>query len=268
MQRAACVLVAVLALGYLALCALMFLQQRGFIYLPQFTRADAADTDFAIERDGVVLRGWIVNPGAGSPILYFGGNAERVELNREDFRAWFPRRSVYLLAYRGYGASDGAPRERDLQADALAFFDHVAARHPGEPVSVLGRSLGSGVASHVAAHRPVDRLALVTPFDSMAAVGQAHYRWLPVRWLLRERYPAAEDLRDFRRPVLVLRATHDGVVPPRNTDRLVAALPRPPQVVEIAGGDHNDLSGAAEYRQALSDFLDPVPARTDLADPL
>ena len=254
-MRAALALLAVLALGYAALCLLMYLQQRSLIYMPGHTRADPAGTDFSIDRDGVVLRGWIVNPGQPDPILYFGGNAESVEHNRDDFRAWFPGRSVYLLAYRGYGASDGAPRERDLQADALAFFDHVHARHPGERISVLGRSLGAGVASHVAAHRPIDRLALITPFDSMAAVGQAHFRWLPVRWLLRERFEAAKALWEFEPPVLVLRAAHDEVIPARNTDNLIAALPRPPQVVDIPDAGHNDLSLAPEYGRALTEFF-------------
>ena len=254
-MRAAAILVAVLALGYLALCLLMFLQQRSFIYMPGFTRADPAATDFSIQHDGVTLRGWIVNPGRGAPVLYFGGNAESVEHNRDDFRAWFPDRSVYLLAYRGYGASEGVPRESDLQADALAFFDHVQALHPDEPVAVIGRSLGSGVASHVAAHRPVDRLVLITPFDSMAAVGQAHFRWLPVRWLLRDRFESAKALRGFKGPVLVVRGARDEVIPARNTDRLVAALPRPPQVLDVADAGHNDLSLAPEYGRALSRFL-------------
>lgn len=254
-MRTAAVLVAVLVLGYLALCLLMFLQQRSFIYMPGLTRADPAGTDFSIERDGATLRGWIVNPGRGAPLLYFGGNAESVEHNRDDFRAWFPGRSVYLLAYRGYGASDGVPRETDLQADALAFHDHVQASHPGAPVSLIGRSLGSGVASHVAAHRPVDRLVLITPFDSLAAVGQAHFRWLPVRWLLRERFESAKTLRGFDGPVLVVRAARDEVVPARNTDRLIASLPRPPQVLEVADAGHNDLSLASGYGKALSEFL-------------
>ncbi|MGY0559521.1 alpha/beta hydrolase [Luteimonas sp. A277] len=254
-MRAVGVLVAVLALAYLALCLLMFLQQRSFVYLPAQTRADAPGTDFAIERDGVILRGWIVNESLGPPVLYFGGNAESVEHNRDDFRAWLPHRSVYLLAYRGYGASEGVPREQDLKADALALFDHVSALHPGEPVGVIGRSLGSGVAAHVAAHRPVAGLALITPFDSMAAVGQAHFPWLPVRWLLRERYDSAQALRDFTQPVLVLRAANDEIIPARNTDRLIAALPRPPQVVDIADAGHNDLSLDPPYGHALSEFF-------------
>lgn len=259
-MRAAMVLGVVLLAGYLLLCLLMYLQQRSFVYLPAATRADSADTDFSINREGVVLRGWAVNPGRGNPILYFGGNAEDVSTNRGDFHAWFPDRSVYLLAYRGFGASDGEPREADLKADALAFFDQVAARHPGERISLLGRSLGGGVASHVAAHRPADRLALITPFDSLAAVGRAHFPWLPVGWLMRERFEPAVDLRGFARPVLVLRAAHDEVIPAANTDRLVAALPRPPQVVAIDDAGHNDLALAPEYAQALTQFF---AAQTD-----
>lgn len=238
------------------LLAVVFFGQRSLVYYPQYTRADARGTDFALQRPGATLRGWIVNPGAaGAPILYFGGNAEAVEANRGAFARWFGGRSVYLPAYRGYGASDGAPSEQALGGDALAMYDFVARRHPGQEVAVIGRSLGSGVASFVASRRPVRKLALVTPFDSLVAVGAAHYPWLPVRWLLRDRYDSVANLRDFRGQVLVVRGGRDGVVPPANTDRLVASLPRGARVVVIADAGH-DLAGAEQvYGAALAGFL-------------
>ena len=107
-----------------------------------------------------------------------------------------------------------------MKADALALYDSVAAAHPGAEVDVLGRSVGSGVASHVAAQRPVARLALITPFDDLAEVAQGHYRWLPVRWLLREHYSPARDLAAFDGQLLILRADRDTVVPPGRADRL------------------------------------------------
>ncbi|HRP72486.1 MAG TPA: alpha/beta hydrolase [Luteimonas sp.] len=246
--------VVVLALAYVALCALLFFSQRQMVYLPQYTRAAPAGTGYALERDGIVLRGWIVNPGQPSAIVYFGGNGEAVEANRDDFARWFPQRTVYLLAYRGYGASDGLPAADALLDDALAFFDDVQARHPGQPVSAIGRSLGSGVASHVVSQRPVDRLALVTPFDSLANVAQAHYRWLPVRWLLRERYPSANWLRGHDGPVLVLRAGRDEVIPPANTDALLRVLPQA-RVVAIEDAGHNDIQAFPAYGEALSRFM-------------
>lgn len=241
-------------LAYATLCCLMYFKQRELIYFPQFTRG-ATPTDFTLARDGVTLRGWVVNPGQPDPILYFGGNAERTEDNRDEFAAWFPGRSVYLLAYRGYGASEGEPSETALAGDALALYDLVHSRHRGQRISLMGRSLGGGVASHVAAHRPVDRLVLVTPFDSLAAVAQGHYRWLPVGWLMEDRYDSAALLATYRGPVLVLRAGRDAVVPAARTDALVGALPTPPKVVEFPQADHNDIHLQPGYRRALSDFL-------------
>lgn len=247
-------LAVVLVLAYAMLCALLFLAQRRMIYLPEYTRTARDGTDYALARDGVELRGWVVNPGQDSAIVYFGGNGESVQANRDDFARWFPRRTVYLLAYRGYGASDGAPSGDALLDDALAFFDDVQARHPGQPVSAIGRSLGSGIAAHVAARRPVDRLVLVTPFDSLARVAQAHYPWLPVRWLMRERYPAGDELRGYPRPVLVVRAGRDEVIPAANTDALLHALPRA-GVVSIEAAGHNDVHAFPAYGEALVAFV-------------
>lgn len=262
MPRLPVLLVAALLVAWLGLCLFLFVVQRKLIYFPELTRADAATTDYALQRGDAMLRGWIVNPGQPAALLYFGGNAEAVEANRDDFAAWFPQHTVYLLAYRGYGASDGTPAGPALLDDALAFFDDVQARHPGQPVAAMGRSLGSAIASHVASQRPVERLALVTPFDSLANVAARHYRWLPVRWLMRDPYPTADYLRDYRGPVLVLHGGNDTIVPRASTEALVAALPAQPRVVEIAAADHNDIGLHPAFGEALSAFLPPPAAAT------
>lgn len=253
------IVIAVIALAYLGLCAWMYARQRDLMYFPQFTRVEARATDLAIRRDGVTLRGWQVNPGRPGAILYFGGNAERIELARDEFAAWFPDSSVYLLAYRGYGASDGTPRESDLFADALALFDDVDARHPG-PIAVVGRSLGSGVASYLASQRPVARLVLITPFDSLAGVASTHYPWLPVHWLVGDRYESLRHLAGYRGPMLVIRAGRDTVIPAANTDRLIAGLATPPQTVNLADADHNSIGENAAYGKALTTFLNAQPS--------
>lgn len=255
MAKAALGLLAVLALCYLAICVLMYVQQRGLMYFPQFTRGEAAETDLELDRGDAVLRGWIVNPHQTDAVLYFGGNAERIEDNRDDLAAWLPARSSYLLAYRGYGASDGSPSEAALLADALALYDEVRRRHPHGRIALIGRSLGSGVASHVAAHRDVERLVLVTPFDNLAAVAQGHYRWLPVRLLLRDRYDSVARLARHDGPLLVLRAGNDAVIPPRHTDRLIASWHRTPTVVDFPQAGHNDIHLQPGYGEALARFL-------------
>ena len=244
---------------YAALCGWMYVNQRALVYYPQFTRADPAGTDFALLRkNAVTLRGWVLNPDAPRAIVYFGGNGEDISANRALFNRALPGHAVYLVAYRGYGASDGEPSQQALLGDAIAVFDEAQRRHPNAPVAVIGRSLGSGVGSYVASQMRVDRLVLVTPFDSLAAVAQAHYPWLPVRWLLRESYPSIAWLRTYRAPLLVIRAGRDTVVPPANTDRLIAALTPAPKVVSLPNNGHNDLDEGG-YARALATFFRPVP---------
>ena len=253
------ILIVVIVGTYVGMCAWMYLKQRDLMYFPQFTRVQARDTDFELRRDRVTLRGWRVNPGHPTAIVYFGGNAERIERARDPFARWFPTSTVYLVAYRGYGASDGTPREPALFADALAVFDHVRAHHRG-PIAVVGRSLGSGVAGYLASQRPVARLALITPFDSLAAVASAHYPWLPTRWLIKDRYETARALSDYRAPVLVIRAGRDTLIPAANTTRLIRALPVAPRVVTLPAADHNSLDNDPAYAAALVEFLRASPS--------
>jgi pimeloyl-ACP methyl ester carboxylesterase len=243
-----------LALAWLALALVLWLAQRWLIYLPQATVVAAADTDFALDRGGVVLRGWRLNPRAGDALIYFGGNAERIELAGPVLAQALPGHAIHLLAYRGYGASDGRPAEAALVEDAVALYDEVRRRQPEARIAVLGRSLGSGVASALAARRPVDALVLVTPFDSLVAVAAQLLPVLPVRWLLRERYDSVQALRDYPGPVLVIRAGRDRVIPAARTDALVATLPRA-QTVELVAAGHNDIDLDPAYLAAITAFL-------------
>lgn len=250
-------LLGLLAAAYLAACLLLYWQERAMVYLGGFTRTDAERTDFALARGGITLRGWVVNPGQPRALLYFGGNAEAIESNRDALRAALPGTTSYLLAYRGYGASEGEATQEALFSDAEALYDHVRERHPHAPVSVIGRSLGSGVASHLAAHRPVARMVLVTPFDSLVNVARAHYGFLPVRLLMRERYESHRTLPRHEGPLLVIAAERDEVVPRASTLRLVQSLPRQPEVLTLAGVGHNTLSEHPRYWTVIARFLEP-----------
>lgn len=247
------VFLAVAALGYAALVALMYAKQRQLLFYPQFTRDPPVAPEFQFDVDGATLRGWVVNPGRPRALLYFGGNAEDVSLNRDDVAGWAPDHTVYLVSYRGYGHSSGAPSETALASDAIALFDHVAARH-GD-VDVLGRSLGSGVAVHVAAVRPVRRLALITPFDSVLRVGQGHYPWLPLGWLLKDPFESWRRAPSLSMPTLIVIAGQDNVIPPPHSEALAAALPRTPALLRLADAQHSNVQVFPAYGETLRRFF-------------
>lgn len=240
---------------YVGLCGFMYVRQRDLVYCPAPTRVEIAQTNFAMVNGDVTLRGWVVNPGRKRALVYFGGNSEPIQQHRENFARWFPHHTCYLVAYRGFGASEGEPSEESLAGDALALFDHVRRQHPRTGVDVIGYSLGSGVAAHVAARRRVRRLALITPYDTLIDIGQFHYRWLPVRLLARDRYDSVSNLARHHGPTLVVRAGRDEVIPSINTQRLIDSLPRPPQVLELPAADHGNVANARGFSRALRNFF-------------
>ena len=238
------------------LAALLSPVARRLVYPGASTRVAAEQTDLALRVDGVTLRGWEVNPGQERALVYYGGNGEGLDWLVEPLSAKFPDHTSYLVAYRGYGASEGKPCERVLTTDAVAVFDHAAARHRGS-VDVVGRSLGSAVAIQVAVRRRVRRLVLITPFDSMAGLAAEHYPRLPVRLLLRDHWDSAAVAHQLRAPVLLVRAGRDQVVFPAATDRLLATLPGESQVLNLRRRDHNTVDADPTYWPTIVEFLAP-----------
>lgn len=251
--RVMLVLAALAAVLYGSVCLFLYLGQRQQIYHPEMSWRVQQPPDFELVNEGVRLRGWVMNPGQAKALLYFGGNGERIEDSRETLARWFPDRTIYFLPYRGYAASAGKPSEAALVADASALFDRAAQTHP--QVAVIGRSLGSGVAAQLAARRPVERLVLVTPFDSLVRVAAGYFPWLPVDVLMRDRFESWRYANDIHCPVLVIRAEDDEVIPAARTRALVHAFRQPPTVQVVADAGHNDIQDHADYRVSLARFL-------------
>lgn len=168
---------------------------------------------------------------------------------------------VILAEYPGYGPRDGALGETSLVADAAESIA-LARRQFGPPLLVVGESLGAGVAAAAAARQRdvVAGLMLITPWDRLEHVASFHYPWLPVKWLLRDRYDSVDHLAAFGRPVVVAVAEHDDIVPARFGEALYQALPEPKLWLPLRAAGHNDWPGrvdAAWWRQAVDFMLAP-----------
>jgi len=232
----------------------MYATQRAQIYfpVPETHRPDAQV--LWIDSQGERLKVWVV-PRAGSrALVYFGGNAEDVAGNLDLFSAAFPTHSLYLVNYRGYGGSSGRPSETALFADALAVYEHVRGEH--SDITVMGRSLGSGIAVQLASARPVERLVLVTAYDSLVNVARAHIRFLPIGLLMRDRYESASRAGRVKAPVLIVIAGEDEIIPRARSEALVKAFPASQVRVEVVPGvGHNTLDLSPVYLGAVRGFL-------------
>jgi len=184
--------------------------------------------------------------GRAGRLLYFGVNAEPVASSAESLSAAAPDRTWVFVNYRGYAGSTGVPSEAALVADARAVFDWLKPNHAD--IAVIWRSLGSGVAVQLAVSRPVSRLLLVTPFDSIVSVGRDALPWLPVSWLLKDRFESETYAPRVSCPTRVLIAQQDEVVAPAHARLLVKAFAAGvAEAIEVPGAGHNTMQLWPEY---------------------
>ena len=254
MSRTLIFLVVIAVALYLALCAALFVFQRALIYYPQPRSVDTADSLLTLPVDEAQVLVSVRAFKGPKALIYFGGNAEDVSRSLPDFDRAFPDHALYLLHYRGYGGSSGSPSEEAIARDAMALFDKVYAEHP--QIAVAGRSLGSGVAVRLASQRPVARLILITPYNSLEELAARQLPIFPVHWLLRDRYDSWKYAPHIQVPTLLLAAEHDEVIPRASTERLLRQFaPGVARLEVIPGTGHNSIAASPRYLPLLRDGM-------------
>ncbi len=249
-MRVALVALAVL----LSAVAIVWSQQRRMMYFPfGVVRAPeavglehAAAVSFPTA-DGLTLKGWFVSRTATPEftVIVFNGNAGNRALrapladalSRSDL-------AVLLFDYRGFGGNPGSPTEEGLKTDARAARDYLVSRGDVDRGTIVyfGESLGTAIAAALAVEYPPAALILRSPFTSMTDVGRHHYPFLPVRWLLRDRYATIDRIAAVNAPLLVIGGDADSIVPIAQTRRIYEAANDPKTLLIISDADHNDDS--------------------------
>jgi uncharacterized protein len=252
-----------------AITGALWALQRRMIYLPDTGPMPAAATvlpggeDVELTTsDGLRLGAWWLSAGdRGAPaVLVAQGNGGARDLRVPLARALAAEGlSVLLFDYRGYGGNPGSPSEEGLARDVRAarqwLIDEAGVGR--QRLLYFGESLGCAVVTELAVEHPPAGLVLRSPFTDLAAVGQVHYPFLPVRALLRDRFPVAEDISRVQSPTVVVHGGADSIVPPSQSRAVAEAAADLRELVEVPGADHND--------RALLDGPDLVRAVTDLA---
>ncbi len=188
-------------------------------------------------------------------ILGFGGNAWNGQDVAEYLHELYPKHDIVAFHYRGYAPSTGAPSAEALISDAPLVFD--AAVNLVKPVRIVlvGFSIGTGIAAQLSSQRKLWGLILVTPFDSLKAVAQSLYPWLPIGSLFAHEIDAAAPLEGNPVPVAIIAAERDEIVPARRTDALRRIISNLAFDRTIRGAGHNDIYARSDFQLAMREAL-------------
>ncbi len=243
-----------LIIAYALICLLLFVFQRQMIYFP-VPEVDATGVPHIVLDTGKIrIKVWTLNAGRKNALVYFGGNAENVAFNIDNFRTLFADRTVYLVNYRGYGGSSGSPHEAGLYSDALLVYDHFSKQH--STVSVMGRSIGSAVATYLASERDIEKLILITPFDSAVNVAKKLYGFFPIDLILKERLDSAQKAQEISAKTLIIAAENDKIIPYENTQNLYKSFCKADvEFTFLSDTGHNNVHLHPEYEKIIRDFM-------------
>jgi len=254
MAKSIITFLSLLAIGYILIVALVYLRQRSMLFYPVPVRGGITEETITFKNRDLSLHGWILNQGQAKAMIYFGGNAEDITANIDLFKDLFKNYTVYLVNYRGYGDNQGEPTEQGLFSDAIAIYDQIHEQHPS--ISLMGRSLGSGVAVYLASKRDTEQLFLLTPYDSIAKLAQTHYPYLPAQYLIWDRFDSTIYAKNIKIPVLIITAELDRVVPFKHAEKLRDQFTRARVSYHmIAGAGHNNVTSFPSYREEIEVFI-------------
>jgi pimeloyl-ACP methyl ester carboxylesterase len=236
------------AIGYVAIAAAVTLTQRQFIYYPDIHRVDPASLGLTslrpvriVTSDAEQLVGWWKPPAspAAGVVLYLHGNGGNLA-DRSHRLGELAAHDNGLLAidWRGYGGSTGKPTETGLNRDAEAALAWIGRTAPGARVVLFGESLGTGVAVNLASRHPVAGLVLDSPYASVTRLAERQFSWLPVSFLITDRFDAEARIGRVHAPVMIMHCEEDRVIPPAHAWRLYAKANAPKQLWILPGCGH------------------------------
>lgn len=255
--------------AYVAVLALLYVKQGDLLYPRNPARIDIAAVDLpGVEEtelttsDGERLIAWVVPPREGKPVLlYFHGNAGNLGRGRRPIQLASLTEDgtgLFAVSYRGYGGSTGMPSEEGLLFDARAAYAAAAARFGAERLIGYGESLGTGVILKLAAEQPLKAVILDAPYLSTASVAQLAYPYVPVAFLMKDKFHSDAVIGKVRAPLLVLHGERDRVVPFAQGRELYEMANQPKRFIRFPDGGHTNLStpgSVPEIRRFITDVL-------------
>ncbi len=261
-----------LAIIYVFVVVGIYFLQRHMLYYPDKKKPDIARARLAGAReitlktnDNLQLLSWYIPPQGNKPIMvYFHGNSGHIGYRASIVAPYVHAgNGVLLLEYRGYGSNPGKPTEAGLYQDVVAAMDFIDKNRKNHCIILYGESLGNAPAMYAASQYVVNGAILQSAFSSIEDVAKKHYPFLPVSWLLKDKYDVIGRMDDIHTPLLFLHGTKDRIVPINFGKKLYDAANEPKRFVYFKGASHNTLHAGELFLHGQS-FIEKVcPKRAD-----
>lgn len=215
---------------------------------------DSTDTDF------VQLYNAIYYPRneVKGHIFYLHGAGRNVEYHTQ-FIPYFTDRgyAVWMMDYRGFGKSRGKVTEENLADDARNMYDQFLEQFniESEEAIIVGKDLGTGLATRLAAERQPEKLALIAPFYNLSGLYKDYVPWFPFHLFLNYTFNNNEYIRQYKGEVAIFYGANDMFIPARNSRRLQSLLDTGDEYHEYTVKSVESVVDLPDYQNDMGMFL-------------
>ncbi len=258
-----------LVLIYMILCVIVYFRQTGLIHIPS-TQLFSTPSDIGLDYEDIwvntensKLHGWFIpHPESQFTVLLFHGNAGNISTEMETYKTLQKLKlSVLSYDYREYGLSKGKLSEAGMYEDAQAMWDYMVNSRNIQPTKIIlfGRSLGTAVATWVAAENQSAGLIFESGFSSMADMARFHYKLVPTDLLLIWQYDSLSRIDRINAPALFLHSEEDTLTPIELSRMVYEAAPQEKTFQLIEGGHSYGFQQSHEtYFAGLENFVNSL----------
>ncbi len=254
----------IIAVVYLLIMVLFYFFQDYFFFRPEILPSDFEykypfpfeEIDFEMEDGGRVNAVYFKVPKSIGVVFYLKGNSRSIKGWGKFAKDYLSNGyDFFMMDYRGFGKSRGKRDEQKLYADAQYIYDWLLERYDEGDITVVGRSLGSGIAAWVASRNEPRMLILDSPYYSFYHNLHRYLFFIPLKWLLRYNIRTDKYIADIHCPIHIIHGTKDRLFPISQSRRLVKLKPGQITLHEIEGAGHNNLPEFKEFFELLYEIL-------------
>lgn len=258
----------VVAILYLGICTLLYFNQDDLLFHPKPTTKEelteilksysSFDTLSFIMKDGNRTCGFMSKDTIKVKlplVLYFGGNAEEVS-HLAEYQTHFSNSVMVLMNYRSFGLSQGIISEQTMFSDALETYDKLITNPEidANKVIVIGRSIGTGVATYLSSQRKTKATILITPYENMIDVAFEKYPFVPISLLIKHRFESDKYAPNIASPMLALISKNDQIIPKHHAYALTKVWKGKTEVLEV-DEDHNSIMSNEAVWKRIEEFV-------------
>ena len=251
---------------YVIICASLYFFQEQVILLPEVLPRDHQyvfrfpHTEVDVDMPGNTIMNFIKFPSIDSVpkgiVLYFHGNKRNVDryvyaVNQFTSHGY----EVWMLDYPGFGKSTGEFNEERVNEWAMKQYELARQQTSAENILIYGKSLGTAVASKIAAENDCQMLILESPYYSLPSILSHYVPIVPADLILKSKFPNYEYLPNVNETVVIFQGTDDWVVPYKNASKLKRFLKTGDRFISVEGAKHSDLRKQSRYIDAMDSLL-------------